>query len=105
MKTVYLKAEEKTGKYRNVYYGIQLENNKEEISLLAVDGPREDDIDIFDLKKSEYTFKPCEKEAVEHRFKVATLKQESAFNEATVRLMQSKRNLDFCKRKVLEYFK
>jgi hypothetical protein len=105
MKAIYLRAEEKKGKYKAVYYGIQLENNKEEVSLLAVCHRDEDDIDIFDLLKSEYEFKPCEKEAVEHRFKVAVLKQESEFNEATVRLMQTKRNMEFCKRKVLEYFK
>jgi hypothetical protein len=105
MKTVYLKAEEKKGKYRTVYYGVQLEANKETISLLAVEGRSEDDIDIYDLEKSEYDFKPCEKEEVEHRFKIAVIKQENEFNEATVRLMQAKRNLEFCKRKVPEFFK
>ena len=105
MKAIHLRAEAKKGKYRIVYYGVQLENTKERISLLAVDQRMEDDIDIYDLEKSDYDFKQCEKEAVEHRFKVAAIKQESEFNDATVRLMQAKRNMEFCKRKVQEYFK
>jgi hypothetical protein len=100
----FIKAEQKEGKYKSYYFGIELEKTKDTTSILAVNGRDEDDIDIFDLATKEYNFKVIEKEKVEHCFTVATLNQENAFNKATIEVMQAKRNLDFCRKKMKEFF-
>lgn len=103
-KLKFLKAEQKEGKYKRCYFGIEIESTKDKVSMLGVDASDDDDIDVLDLEKEDYNFKIVDKEAVQHRFTVATLSNQNALNTARINFIRAKRNLSFCNSKMKQYF-
>lgn len=102
----YVEAKEivKPGKHQYTYVGIELERDKETVSVLGVGGSHWDDIDIYELETARYKFKVTDKERVHHLFDVATKEQRTEVTEAEIALMKARRNHTFCQNKLKEYF-
>lgn len=106
MKAKYIEATEivKPGKTAWKYVGIELERDKEKVSLLGVGGSDWDDISVEDFEFEKYNFKVTDKERVHHLFSVALKEQQAECLNAEISLLKARRNLQFHHSKIKQYF-
>lgn len=105
-KVKYIEAVEivKPGKTAWKYVGIELERNKETISLLCVGTTSWEEIDIKDLDLSSHKIKEADKDRVHHLFTVATKQAQVNVIDAEKNLLRAKRDLLFHQNKIKQFF-
>lgn len=91
-------------KYPKRIFGIELQTTKAEVSILGSDMSEQDDIEIYDIDKSEYKITEITKDRVENIFKIATLELQKDLNDSIINIIRSKRSLKFAEAKLKQYF-
>lgn len=106
MKHKFIEANEivKPGKNSYTYVGVELERNKESVSILCVGGGDWEDISVEEFALSQYKIKPADKDRVHHLFTVALKEKCVDFMNAEKALLKAKRNLVFHQNKIKQFF-